>query len=207
MIERTDYKSIIAQKDKEIEGLNESIADMELYLRDLSEFLPIPVCVISPVGIIVDANRSFFTMAGYRLTDLVGKPLEDMFTEPERITKVLKGLGNENPQISQQEFSFISKEKQITAVSFSIAIRRDQEKELTGFTVALMDISERKRFQEELERQVEERTKELQQKIEELEKITKLTLKRELKMIELKKQIEELKEGPASLSADNKKIQ
>jgi len=193
MTEETDYKSIIARKDEEIDGLNESIADLELYLKDLSEFLPIPVCVISPVGIIVDANRSFLLMSGYHQTDLIGKPIEDVFVEFEQITKLLKALENENPQILQREFSFISKEKQVTIVSFSIATKRDQENELTGFTIALVDISEHKRFQDELEKQVEEKTKELQQKIEELEKINRLTLKRELKMIELKKQIEELK--------------
>jgi len=44
-----------------------------------------------------------------------------------------------------------------------------------------------------LEWQIKERTKELQKKLEELEKFQKLTVARELKMIELKKQIEELK--------------
>ncbi|MFH0791927.1 MAG: PAS domain-containing protein [bacterium] len=193
MAEEIDYKSIIAKKDDEIDGLNESVADLELYLKDLSEFLPIPVCVISPIGIIVDANRSFLLMSEYHQTDLIGKPIEDVFVEFEQIAKLLKTLEGENPQILQREFSFISKEKKVTAVNLSIAVKRDQENELIGFTIALVDISEHKRFQKELEKQVEEKTKELQQKIEELEKINRLTLKRELKMIELKKQIEELR--------------
>ena len=45
-----------------------------------------------------------------------------------------------------------------------------------------------------LEMRVEERTKELQEKVEELEKFQNLTVGRELKMIELKKEIERLKE-------------
>lgn len=44
-----------------------------------------------------------------------------------------------------------------------------------------------------LEEQIRERTKELQKRLEELEKFQKLAVARELKMIELKKQIEELK--------------
>lgn len=47
---------------------------------------------------------------------------------------------------------------------------------------------------ESLDKQVKERTKELEEKIEELEKFRKLAVGRELKMIELKKEIERLKE-------------
>lgn len=46
---------------------------------------------------------------------------------------------------------------------------------------------------ENLEKEVEKRTKELQQKITELEKFKKLVVGRELKMIELKKEIKNLK--------------
>jgi len=45
-----------------------------------------------------------------------------------------------------------------------------------------------------LEEKVKERTKEVEEKMKELEKINKLAIGRELKMIELKNQIEELKE-------------
>jgi len=46
---------------------------------------------------------------------------------------------------------------------------------------------------ESLEEQVKERTKELQEKVEELERFHRLAVGRELKMIELKKEIEKLK--------------
>ena len=46
-----------------------------------------------------------------------------------------------------------------------------------------------------LEQKVKRRTKELQEKIEELERFQKFAVGRELKMIELKKELEKLKEG------------
>lgn len=45
----------------------------------------------------------------------------------------------------------------------------------------------------DLEQKVEDRTKDLQQKIEELEKINRVAVDRELRMIELKKELDELK--------------
>lgn len=53
---------------------------------------------------------------------------------------------------------------------------------------------ELKELAENLENQVKERTRELQNKIDELEKFRKLVVGRELKMIELKKEIKKLKE-------------
>jgi len=48
---------------------------------------------------------------------------------------------------------------------------------------------------ESLEDKVEQRTRELNEKVQELEKFYKLTVGRELKMLELKKKIESLEEG------------
>lgn len=52
---------------------------------------------------------------------------------------------------------------------------------------------ELKELAESLEEKVKERTKELQDRVKELEKFHKLTVGRELKMVELKKEIEKLK--------------
>ncbi len=51
-----------------------------------------------------------------------------------------------------------------------------------------------KRHTENLEAQVNERTKEMQEKVDELKRFKKVTVGRELKMVELKKQIEQIKE-------------
>jgi len=54
-----------------------------------------------------------------------------------------------------------------------------------------------------LEEQVRERTKELEERVEELEKFQKLTVGRELKMIELKKENEKLKEEIENLKKEH----
>lgn len=54
-------------------------------------------------------------------------------------------------------------------------------------------VQELKELTQGLERQVKERTKELEQKITEMEKFQKFTVGRELKMVELKKKLKEVK--------------
>ncbi len=67
----------------------------------------------------------------------------------------------------------------------------------TSFNHMIKDLKESRQKLEEstktLEQKVKERTRELQAKVEELEKFDKLSIDRELKMIELKKEIENLK--------------
>jgi DNA-binding transcriptional MerR regulator len=57
-------------------------------------------------------------------------------------------------------------------------------------------IKELKELSENLGQQVEERTKELQEKVEELERINRLAIGREIRMVELKQKLKELEEKP-----------
>ena len=73
--------------------------------------------------------------------------------------------------------------------------------EMGDLANAFIDMAKNlKKQQENLERVVAERTKELQKKIEELEKYKKVTVGRELKMVEMKKQMEELKQKGGGLN-------
>ena len=87
----------------------------------------------------------------------------------------------------------------------SIKISQNQLKEadarLTAINLSLeKKVKERtaelEKLKAGLEQSIAEKTKELYQKLAELEKFKKLTIGRELKMIELKKEIEGLKSGP-----------
>ncbi|MBU2524339.1 HAMP domain-containing protein, partial [Patescibacteria group bacterium] len=63
--------------------------------------------------------------------------------------------------------------------------------EIGQLSVAFNQMAERlEKLKNELDKKVEERTKELQSKMAELEKVNKLMIGREMKMVELKKQIE-----------------
>jgi len=69
------------------------------------------------------------------------------------------------------------------------------EKEKTGLEVKVQERTrELRKLTETLEEKVKKRTKDLQERITELERFQRLTVGRELRMIELKKEIKKLKE-------------
>ena len=81
-----------------------------------------------------------------------------------------------------KEMILIAKDKKEIPVTVSVSLREDPNGNFIGFFITVADITEEKKFQ-----------RELQKKITELERFQKLTVGRELKMVELKKEITILK--------------
>lgn len=177
----------------ELERTREDLEDLEKYVQDLFAFLPLPVCALSPQNVIIDGNLAFENLTGFKNFEFIGQPLANFFVEKEEIEKMLNEV-KEKDIIENKEFTLLTKEKKQILVSVSIGARRERNGEFIGSFVGILDITELKRYQRELEEKVRERTRELQEKIAELEKFQRLAVGRELKMVELKKEIEKLKE-------------
>jgi PAS domain S-box-containing protein len=147
--------------------------------------------------IYLDVNDSFGSLTG--LKDVVGK----------RVSEVIQGIRTTNPELfeiygrvalsgNQERFeTYVEPLKRW----FSVSVYSPEK----GHFVAVFDnITERKRAEadllksnEQLEERIAERTLELKKKNEELERMNRLFVGRELKMIELKERLKEL-EGKAS---------
>ena len=89
---------------------------------------------------------------------------------------------------------------------------RDEIGELAGaFRQMIADLkksrSKLEDYSRDLEKQVEERTKELRSKVDELERFNKLAVGRELRMIELKKRIKELEGLAPDTKPGRKKVE
>lgn len=179
--------------NEQFEKTREDLEDLELYTQDLISFVPVAFCLLSGVKKIVNSNKAFESLIGYDLMEISGTFLEKLFLEKKKIRDLLNEASKKET-IKNKEFTLISKEKKEIPVSLSISTRRDKEENLIGYFIGILDITELKELQESLEKKVKERTKELQERIDELERFQKLTEGRELRMIELKEEIERLKE-------------
>ena len=157
--------------------------------------------------ILADGTFSYVNEAYCRF---FGKPREELLsrkwqsvTVAEDIPMIeerLKGLSPDNPVVII-EHRVYSACGDICWIQFSNRGLFDEEGRLKEIQVVGRDITELKRkeeeihkLNEELEQRVNERTRELKQKIYELEQMNKVFVGREMKMVELKKRVRKLEE-------------
>ena len=128
---------------------------------------------------------------------------------PLRSRERLRGILALGPKLSGElyaleEFNLleiIAHNASLALDNASLFAQLAKEKEKVEEARAILEIKvqartkELRELAESLETKVKERTKELQEKVEELERFYKLAVGRELKMVELKKEIERLKKA------------
>lgn len=161
--------------------LMEDLNQLESYIQAFWEFLPMPVCYVNPALNILNVGKSFEKFSGFKQSEIVGQNLKRVFLEAQEFKQIEKVL-LEKGAVLNKETSLLVKAKKEVPVSLSAMPRRDEEGNIIGYFFAFLDVTERRKFEQELE-----------DKIEDLERFQKLAVGRELKMVELKKSIEKLK--------------
>jgi len=178
--------------ERDLSRTKEDLEDLEIFIKEFSDFLPLAVCTVNPLGWIIDVNKAVQNMSGYLSIEIVGENIGKFFLEKDQIEELEKTILKKIP-VSGRELTLITKSKKSIPVIVSASLRRDREGNSIGYFVAFSDITEIKVLREGLERKVIERTQELSQRINELERFHKLTIGRELRIIELKNKIKEMK--------------
>ncbi len=164
------------------------------YARSLIEASLDPLVTISPEGKITDVNEATIKVTGVSREQLIGTDFSNYFTEPEKAREgyqqvFAKGFVTDYP------LTIRHKDGRLTDVLYNASVYRDTRGNVLGVFAAARDVTARRRIEAEL---AEQRRRE-QERLAELEKFQKLTVGRELKMVELKKEIEELKRSNEDL--------
>ncbi|MBC7074228.1 hypothetical protein H5T58_02475, partial [Candidatus Parcubacteria bacterium] len=107
--------------------------------------------------------------------------------EKEKLKETISLLDKKN-FLGNQEFTLLRKDGKEKIVNTFWAKRKEK-----GYFLAMIDITSLKKIHQEMEEQINLRTKELREKLEELENFQKITIGRELKMVALKEEIQRLK--------------
>jgi len=170
----------------------EEVSRLESYVKDFWQFLPLPVCYINPVNVILDIDKVFSRFSGYQPAEIIGEDLGKLFSSPEKVEEFKKEI-LEKETVLNRELVFLNKDKKEIPVSISAMQRKDEKANFIGYFFSLTDISESKKFQERLKKEIEKKTEDLKEKIDELERMNKIMIGRELKMVELKEKIQQLK--------------
>ena len=144
---------------------------------------------ISPEGKITDANEATVRFTGIPRARLIGTSFSDYFTDPDLAEQVYQRVF-EQGSVSDYPLTLHHHDKQMTntEVLYNASVYRDASDRVLGVFAAARDVTKQVQAQREARRQ---QAMELE-RLAELERFQRLTVGRELKMIELKKQIEYL---------------
>jgi PAS domain S-box-containing protein len=144
---------------------------------------------VSKAGIHIAANRAYLSLFGYADNDhLIGKPITDLIAPSQRPT-IMENV-RKRAQGESAPFGYETRGLRKDGTKFDMDVRVSTYT-LGGetFSVVIMrDITERKKAEDELSRRMEE----LRATNDELARFNRAAVDRELRMVELKKQVNEL---------------
>ena len=161
------------------------------YARSLIEASLDPLVTISADGKITDVNEATIKVTGVTREQLVGSDFSTYFTEPEKAREGYRQVF-EKGFVTDYPLTIRHKDGRLTDVLYNASVYKDVQGNVLGVFAAARDITGQKHAEAQV---AEQRTRELE-RLAELERFQKLTVGRELKMIELKKEIEMLKARP-----------
>jgi len=179
-------------KENEVKKYQDELNELVDYISDFLNFLPIPVCDVSSTFYIIQINKAFERITGFDALDIIGEHIEKLFPEKEKLQNIISQLPKKG-EMQNQELILVKKSGEEIIVNTFWA-KRTKKGEIGSFFLAFTDITFLKKIQKEMEEKIKLRTRDLREKVEELERFHKIAVGRELKMIELKEEIEKLKE-------------
>jgi PAS domain S-box-containing protein len=165
-----------------------------LYARSLIEASLDPLVMISPTGKITDVNAATVKVTGLPRETLIGTDFFDYFTEPDRAREGYQEVFAQG-SVTDYPLTIRHRDGTLTDVLYNGSVYKNAKGNVLGVFAAARDVTAQKRVEAQL---AEQRGKELE-RLAELERFQRLTVGRELKMIELKREIGELRrEQPAA---------
>ena len=162
------------------------------YARSLIEASLDPLVTISANGTITDVNEATIKITGVPREKLIGTDFSNYFTEPDKAQEGYRQVFAKG-MVTDYPLTIRHVDGQLTDVLYNASVYRDKGGNVIGVFAAARDVTAQKQAEEQV---AEQRAKELE-RLAELERFQKLTVGRELRMIELKKEIEELKKTAA----------
>jgi len=186
---------ILINTDKAMRRYQFQLTKSEERFRDIVESSSDWIWETDKNGKYIFVSKEVKNILGYKPKELIGKTPFCLMTEEEskKIKKIFKELSSQGKPIKNLENWNITKNgKKICLLTNGVPVL-DGKNRLVGYRGVDRNITIEKRTEEELKKKVRERTSQLDQRLKELEKWRKLTIGRELKMVELKKKIENIR--------------
>ncbi len=147
-------KNLFKKKKEELEYSEE-------HIKDLFYFLPVPVFILGPEGIVINLNRLAEKLTGYDKKDLIGQTIGVLFKDKEVVRRLLRD-SLKNIIARDENINLSMRNKKMIVANVSVVSKKDDRDGTVRYSLVISDISELRRLQEGLEVKVRERTKELE---------------------------------------------
>jgi PAS domain S-box-containing protein len=168
------------------------------YARSLIEASRDPLVTINALGKITDVNEATSRVTGVARGDLVGTDFSDYFTEPDLAREGYLRVFAQG-FVTDYPLTIRHTNGELTEVLYNASVYRDTAGRVLGVFAAARDVTAWKRAESEVTKQ---RAREMD-RLAELERFQQLTVGRELRMIELKNEIEHLRAAAPSTLRDS----
>src|SRR5476651_1400962 len=141
-----------ARKQVEAEQaiLDQRLRDQQFYTRSLIESNIDALMATDPRGIITDVNQQMEALTGCTRDELIGAPFKNYFTDPQRAEAAIARVLREG-KVTNYELTALSREGAQTVVSFNSSTFHDRDRKLQGVFAAARDVTDRKRFEHQLQ--------------------------------------------------------
>jgi PAS domain S-box-containing protein len=143
---------------------------------------------ISPEGKITDANAATVKWTGVPREELIGTSFSSYFTDPRKAERIYQLVFSEGMAVDYP-LTMRHRDGTPTEVLYNASVYRDGDAKVLGVFAAARDVTQ----QVQAQRAVAEEQASALARLAELERFQRLTVGRELKMIELKKELESLR--------------
>lgn len=186
-------KQVVAEKE---------IHESEQKYRNLYESMRDGFVLLDQKKHILQNNTFFLSMTGYSQEDIGNlKSIRNIVPEKwhKKVDDIINTQLMEDGYTDVFEIEYQRKDKSVFPVELRLFLFKNQQGEEEGIWAIIRDITDRKKLEDNvkeintiLEQKVEQKTKELQERVKELERFYKATVDRELRMKELRVIIEDL---------------
>ena len=136
--------------EEEQKKTDQRLRDQQFYTRSLIEANIDAIMTTDPAGIITDVNRQMEKLTNCTRDELIGAPFKNYFTDPDRAEAAIKLVLSEK-SVTDYELTARARDGKLTVVSYNATTFYDRNRTLQGVFAAARDVTERKRFELELQ--------------------------------------------------------
>jgi PAS domain S-box-containing protein len=138
------------QIEEEQKKLDQRLRDQQFYTRSLIESNIDALMTTDAVGVISDVNMQMEALTGHTREELIGRPLKNFFTDPQRAEAGIERVLREK-KVTDYELTARARNGQETVVSYNATTFYDRDGKLQGVFAAARDVTEQKRLDQVLQ--------------------------------------------------------